>query len=353
MHVLSTKDYKLFEKLVSLRQSELRKAMIQYLKARYNKVLITKDYIVAIGDIPIALVAHMDTVFAQPVENMFYDERKGVLWSPEGLGADDRAGVFSILKILQENLRPSVILTTDEEKGGIGALALSKIPCPIPDLKYMIELDRRGTNDCVFYDCYVPEFIQYVETFGFCEQWGTFSDISYLMPAWKKCGVNLSVGYQNEHSVSETLHVNPLYDTIKKVSTMLKEEFIPDFEYDELYSKGYGYGYYGCGYGWSSYEDWWTGDRKESADGQHCSLCKKLFMEYELFPMKTSRGGYKFLCPDCINHKAKWCDICGDPFEMAEDQKPEAGKPLLCKDCEDELCTSRETSKKSKNNSKK
>ena len=128
MHVLSTKDYKLFEKLVSLRQSELRKAMIQYLKARYNKVLITKDYIVAIGDIPIALVAHMDTVFTHPAENMFYDERKGVLWSPEGLGADDRAGVFSILKILQENLRPSVILTTDEEKGGIGALALSKIP---------------------------------------------------------------------------------------------------------------------------------------------------------------------------------------------------------------------------------
>ena len=115
MRVLTDKDYKLFEKLVSLKQNELRKAMIQYLKAKYEKILITKDYIVAIGEIPIALVAHMDTVFAKPVSNLFYDEKKGVLWSPEGLGADDRAGVFAILKILQTGLRPSVILTTDEE----------------------------------------------------------------------------------------------------------------------------------------------------------------------------------------------------------------------------------------------
>ena len=33
----------------------------------------------------------------------------------------------------------------------------------------MIELDRRGKNDCVFYDCYCPDFIEYVEQFGFEE----------------------------------------------------------------------------------------------------------------------------------------------------------------------------------------
>lgn len=345
MRVLTNKDYQLFEKLVSLRQSELRKAMIQYLRARYEKVLITKDYIVAIGEIPIALVAHMDTVFANPVSDLYYDERKGVLWSPDGLGADDRAGVFAILKILQSGLRPSVILTVDEEKGGVGALALSRIACPIPNLKYMIQLDRRGTNDCVFYDCYVPDFIRYVESFGFCEQWGTFSDISYLMPGWQICGVNLSVGYQNEHSVSETLHINPLYDTIKKVSHMLKEEEIPDFKYDELYCKGY-HGYYGY------YDDWWINDskNKNEADGQHCSICKKLFMEYDLYPIKTARGGYKFLCTDCMCTQASWCDVCGDPFEKAEGQTRVEGKPLLCKQCAEEVCSATEASKKSKQN---
>lgn len=349
MRVLTNKDYKLFEKLVSLKQNELRKAMIQYLKAKYEKILITKDYIVAIGEIPIALVAHMDTVFAKPVSNLFYDEKKGVLWSPEGLGADDRAGVFAILKILQTGLRPSIILTTDEEKGGIGALALAKIPCPIPDLKYMIELDRRGTNDCVFYDCYVPDFIKYVESFGFCEQWGSFSDISYLMPGWKTCGVNLSVGYQNEHSVAETLQIAPLYDTIKKVKNMLSEGDIPSFQYHELYSKGYNYGY-GYSYGYGSYDNWFSDEADYEPDGQHCSLCKKLFMEYELYPIKNKKGGYSYLCPDCITHKASWCDMCGDPFEAKEGQERTKDKPLLCSDCMEELCI---TEKNSKNNSKK
>ena len=150
MRVLSDSDYKLFERLVSLSQKELKKAMSQYLKAKYDNVIFTKDYLVAIGDIPVALVAHLDTVYRTPVSNLYYDQRKGVLWSPDGLGADDRAGIFAVLKILQDGYRPSVIFTTDEEKGGVGASALAMNPCPIPNLKYMIELDRRGSNDCVF-----------------------------------------------------------------------------------------------------------------------------------------------------------------------------------------------------------
>ena len=100
MRVLSEKDYRLFERLVSLTEKEMVRAMSQYLKDKYDKnVIITKDYIIAIGDIPIALVAHMDTVFKTPVSDLYYDQRKGVLWSPEGLGADDRAGIFAIIKI--------------------------------------------------------------------------------------------------------------------------------------------------------------------------------------------------------------------------------------------------------------
>ena len=106
MRVLSDSDYKLFERLVSLSQKELKKAMSQYLKAKYDNVIFTKDYLVAIGDIPVALVAHLDTVYRTPVSNLYYDQRKGVLWSPDGLGADDRAGVFAILRIIQDGYRP-------------------------------------------------------------------------------------------------------------------------------------------------------------------------------------------------------------------------------------------------------
>ena len=94
MRVLSDSDYGLFKRLVSLKQTELQQAMAKYLKAKYNNVIFTKDYLVAIGDIPIALVAHLDTVFKTPVSKLYYDRQEGVLWSPDGLGADDRAGAY-------------------------------------------------------------------------------------------------------------------------------------------------------------------------------------------------------------------------------------------------------------------
>lgn len=179
--------------------------MERFLCQKYENVIITKDYIVAIGEIPIALVAHLDTVYKTPVSNLYYDRQKCIMWSPEGLGADDRAGVFAIIKILHEGLRPTIIFTTDEEQGGRGATVLGTQNCPTK-LKYMIELDRRGESDCVFYDCYNPEFVKYIESFGFKEAYGSFSDISFLMPPWKVCGVNLSIGYEEEHSYIEQLN---------------------------------------------------------------------------------------------------------------------------------------------------
>ena len=149
MRVLSDSDYKLFERLVSLSQKELKKAMSQYLKAKYDNVIFTKDYLVAIGDIPVALVAHLDTVYRTPVSNLYYDQRKGVLWSPDGLGADDRAGIFAVLKILQDGYRPSVIFTTDEEIGMIGA---TKLDTSILTGKKMINIDSEE-DDTVTVSC--------------------------------------------------------------------------------------------------------------------------------------------------------------------------------------------------------
>lgn len=330
MSILDKQDYTLIERLTSLSQGQLKNVMTKFLKQRYDKVIARKEYIVAVGDIPIALVAHMDTVFKFPVSNLYYDTKKEVLWSPEGLGADDRAGVFAIIKILQSDLRPSVILTTDEEKGGIGASKLSDKKCPIKGLKYMIELDRRGKDDCVFYDCYNEEFIDYVERFGFKEQWGSFSDISFLMEAWKTCGVNLSVGYFDEHSVSETLHLKYLFKTIEKVKVMLQETDIPEFEYRELV---YDYSKLGMLSPYSSYA---------TVYGQHCSGCKNLYSEYDLFPAKGADGLTKYFCPDCIVGRVEWCDYCGEAFEICSNSNQK-----ICKECEDKLCTTT-----SNNNSK-
>lgn len=318
MQVLSDNDYKLIKTLVKMNQRNLQKTLYAYLDKKYDTVYKTKDYLMAIGNIPVALVAHMDTVFDKLPENIYYDEKQGVLWSSEGLGADDRAGVFGILKILQKNMLPTVIFTTDEEVGALGAAALIKdFPIPPTNINYIIELDRRGTNDCVFYECDNKDFIKYVEKYGFIENFGSFSDISIICPGWGIAGVNLSIGYEDEHSYVETLHINPLFSTINKIITMLKDKNIPKFKYiPQLLYPGFSFKF---GY-----------DLEDEDDIIYeCEICHKHFCEYEVIPVMKKSGELTYYCPDCCVDRINWCDKCGKAFEGSYDTH-------LCYNCEKE-----------------
>ena len=181
-------------------------------------------YVMAEGELPICLCAHMDTVFTVTPTTFYYDQDKATLWSPQGLGADDRAGIYIIITLLEKGYRPSIILTDLEEKGGLGAKALTQqYPyCPFSDCRAIIQLDRHGSNDSVYYDCDNKNFEEMINLYGFKTNWGTFTDISFLAPSWKIAAVNLSVGYYNEHQVIETLNMRELKSTVKKVEQMLE-----------------------------------------------------------------------------------------------------------------------------------
>lgn len=318
VHLLKDNDLKTFEQLCSLTQQGMKKTMSSYLKKKYSNVIETKDYIMAEGDIPIALVAHMDTVFPRPAKEIFYDRVKNVIWSPDGLGADDRAGIFAIIYILRHGLRPHIILTTDEERGAVGASYLAMRDCPFEGLRYLIQLDRRGGNDCVFYDCANEAFIKYIESFGFAEAIGSFSDISVICPAWKVAGVNLSIGYRDEHSMTEVLFVNQMFCTINKVIKMLSEKEIPAFEYVAS-------PYAGRWYNWIGPED-----KQASTDNTHCKVCGKEFTKEELIPVNCLDGSLQYYCIDCISGKVDWCQACGEAYEI-----PPEGRKIsnLCEDC--------------------
>lgn len=281
MRTFTNKEFSLFEKIVGMTDKQLFNVMRQVLTNRYDQVITDeKNYLVTIGNIDIALVAHLDTVFDYPAREVYYDIRKGICWSPDGLGSDDRSGVFAILNIIQRGLRPSIIFTMGEEQGGIGAQALSKLECPIPNLKYMIELDRQGSTDMVFYNCYCPEFIAYVERFGFFEKKGSYSDISFLMEPWQICGVNLSIGYLNEHSYGEILDVNAMFATIDKVETMLKDKNIPTFKFSKVTNE---------------LKDWYRSSNRDYEDMIiQCTECKENVFDFETFNYKG-----RMVCCDC------------------------------------------------------
>ena len=209
-----------------MNQNSLLKVLPKILIDKYgyseNQIIQTKDYIIAEGTLPIALVAHLDTVFPALPEKIYYDSKAKVMWSPQGLGADDRAGVYSIIQILEMGYRPHIIFTTDEEDGCIGTQKmLFDYPDPPFELKYIIQLDRQGIDDCVFYNCNNKIFEKYVHNFGFNTAEGSYSDISFIAPQWGVAAVNLSIGYENEHSYLETLSIEAMQNTILTVCLML------------------------------------------------------------------------------------------------------------------------------------
>ena len=231
-------DIDLIKTICSLTEMDLLFTLDDMLeKYGYRDKVLTEDYLIAEGKSPICLVAHCDTVFSCPPEEFFYDQEKSVLWSPDGAGFDDRAGIFIILKILQKGYRPSLIFTNGEEMGCVGSFALTarykKAPFrEIHKPKFMVQLDRMGKDDCVFYDCVNKDFIKTISSFGFKVRKGSFSDISVLAPTWGIAAVNLSVGYYDEHTTVERLFIKQTYRTLDKVMEILdKVDTFPEFKY--------------------------------------------------------------------------------------------------------------------------
>lgn len=222
-------NLKTFKKILRKNQMELKKLIEMYLKMRKYEPIVGDGFIYATGDIPILLVAHLDTVHREIPSNIYYDLFQKVIWSPQGIGGDDRCGVFMILKLL-EKFKPHVLFTEDEEKGCIGA---SKAANQLlkPDVKFIIELDRRGSDDCVFYDCENVKFQDYIESFGFKTAIGSYSDICVLSDEWDIASVNLSSGYYNEHTFSELIRLDNMEKTLERVTEILEDENSEYYDY--------------------------------------------------------------------------------------------------------------------------
>lgn len=219
---------------LKMTQEELKIKLYWLLKERQMAPISKDGFLYAEGDIPVLLIAHMDTVFEEPPKKVLYKEKEDIIYNPDGgLGGDDRCGIYAIMKLL-EKYKAHVLFTEDEEIGCIGAEKAVE-GLDIPNVKYIIEFDRRGKNDCVFYDCGNKRFMEYVESFGFKTNYGTCSDISILGRDWDIAAVNLSCGYYNEHTVKEYIIFSQLLNTIKLAEKMLKElEKAPYFDYQEV-----------------------------------------------------------------------------------------------------------------------
>lgn len=200
---------------------ELQVTLAKYLKSIGRKIMQTNDFLYSPGSFPVMLVAHMDTVHTQPPT--ICKSADGKTWmAPEGIGGDDRCGIWIILNII-EKYHCSVLFTQDEEIGMLGAKAFTRAKKSLPNVNYMVQLDRQGADDAVFYNCGNIEFIDFVlETTGHIEFFGTFSDISTLSPHFDIASVNLSCGYHSPHTHAEYIKLDEMANTQQAVERMLE-----------------------------------------------------------------------------------------------------------------------------------
>jgi hypothetical protein len=163
--------------------------------------------------------------------------------SPEGIGGDDRCGVYALVKLHRSaTKKPWLLFTCEEETGGVGASKFcehhleGKLPKGIDGMKLLVEIDRKGKKDAVYYDCANKDFEKYIASKGFKTEWGSFSDISYVAPELGVAAVNLSSGYYNAHTTHEYINRSQLDAVVKKVAEIIVEastaEF-PRYEYIE------------------------------------------------------------------------------------------------------------------------
>jgi hypothetical protein len=224
------------EKLFKYSAEELKDALyVELINAGYQTDnLHNKNmFLYAEGDAPYMLVAHLDTVHKDRADIICYSKDGNFIMSPYGIGGDDRCGVFIILGLLKRlNFKPHIVFTMEEETGCRGATAFVNYMrnMDTPVLKYIVEYDRKGRKDCVFYQCDNRDFVDFVEKFGFKEATGTFSDISTIAPYFGVAAVNLSSGYYFPHTNHEVVCVRDMNNIIDASVEMFNTE-CDEFKY--------------------------------------------------------------------------------------------------------------------------
>lgn len=236
-----------FIHLCKLSEKKLKQYLCGRMKELYGENCHIGDgYIYCKGTVPVLLTAHMDTVHKECVQDFYEEvteEGKHIISSPQGIGGDDRCGVYMILQIVNNTANtelPYLLFCEQEEIGGIGSdkFCMTSYINDLKKLKFLIELDRANAKDAVFYNDENYDFHDWIRKItGYKTAYGSFSDICNLSPACDIASVNLSCGYYKAHTLQEYVIVEEMLNTIKATQKLIEaSKEVEPFEYVEYVS---------------------------------------------------------------------------------------------------------------------
>jgi hypothetical protein len=185
---------------------------------------------IVIGKHPTVMFScHTDTVHHKTGgQKVWVDEHFEQCFSGSGdcLGADDAAGMWLMLQLIQAGKRGLYVFHRAEECGGIGSDYIAESERELLDgIKYCIAFDRRGYEDVITHQasgrCCSDEFASaFAGALGMGfkpSDRGIFTDSANYTHIIPEC-TNISVGYFDEHTAGEMLD----YGFLQKLARKLK-----------------------------------------------------------------------------------------------------------------------------------
>ncbi len=169
--------------------------------------------------------SHVDTVHhAEGKQSICIDEDLKIIFKDDNspLGADDGAGVWTMMNLIRAKVPGTYIFHCGEEKGGIGSRANAKAwPNVLKYYDRAIAFDRKAYTSVITHQacgrCCSDEFgnalaaavgLDYKLDTG-----GSFTDTASYVKLIPEC-TNMSIGYEREHSSDEILDYGHLAEFI-------------------------------------------------------------------------------------------------------------------------------------------
>lgn len=217
------------------------------------------NFVLDVGDAPRVLFsAHVDTVHrADGYQKVIYDDVCSMVYKDDGepLGADDAAGCWMMLRLIEAGIPGRYIFHVGEEVGCIGSRELAKqhedadlrpdndewvtkvAPCnsslsqgnsslpqgnyDLDGIEIAIAFDRKGTDNLIthqmmgrcasdeFGDALAGELNKSGMSYKL-DNTGVVTDTASYMEIVSEC-TNLSVGYESEHTSNEVQDIDHLF----------------------------------------------------------------------------------------------------------------------------------------------
>jgi hypothetical protein len=177
-----------------------------------------ENIVVEVGKSETLFSCHTDTVHqSQGVQEVMYDDFIGMAYKNDGdpLGADDGAGVWLMIRMIEKQVPGVYVFHRGEERGGVGSTWIeTNAGYFLSRFKRAVAFDRKADSSIVTVQggkrCASQDFaIALARQLG--ADWhedlgGTFTDVKNYRMQIPEC-VNLSCGYYDQHTPSEMQNV--------------------------------------------------------------------------------------------------------------------------------------------------